>query len=298
MGYRLVCGARRYCWPLIADAALRREATRLKDDDDFDEVFSVPGFEKLPQFNDLKGKTVFITGGGSGIGAFFTAAFAMQGANVGLVSLTRGPAEQLCAHVLQKTGRRALPIECDIRSIDALQAAIGQVEEKFGAIDILVNNAARDTRHTVADWSVKQWDDSIATNLRPSFFSVQSIVPGMRAAKSGSIINVGSNSFQLGLAGYPTYVAAKAGIIGLTKAFARELGADGIRVNALIPGWVMTERQKRLWVNDEDLQACLEQQCLKSPLSGWDMAAPALFLASSASSMITGQELIVDGGRA
>lgn len=265
--------------------------------EDYDDVFSMSGWQGLPHFSDLKGKTVFITGGGSGIGAFFTAAFALQGANVGFVSLSAGPAKSLCDKVEEKTGSRPYDIQCDIRNIDALQTAIELVSDHFGPIDILINNAARDTRHSVESFSVDEWDDSIATNLRPQFFSVQSVVPAMKMKAAGSIINVGSNANNLGLAGYPTYVTAKAGIIGMTKSLARELGEHNIRVNALIPGWVLTERQKRLWVNDEDLQACLDQQSLKSALTGWDMAGPALFLASSASAMMTGQELIVDGGR-
>lgn len=264
---------------------------------DYDDVFDEEGWQALPTFPDLKNKTVFITGGGSGIGAFFTAAFALQGANVGFVSLSEGPAKMLCDKVEAQSGLRPYDIQCDIREVGALQSSIDKVKEHFGTIDVLINNAARDTRHTVENWTEEQWDDSIATNLRPQFFAVQSVVAGMKAASAGSIINVGSNSYNLGLSGYPTYVTAKAGIVGMTKALARELGPDNIRVNALIPGWVLTERQKRLWANDEDLQACLDQQSLKSAMNGWDMAAPALFLASNASAMMSGQEMIVDGGR-
>ncbi len=265
---------------------------------DYDDVFGEEGWQDLPKLPDLAGKTVFITGGGSGIGAFFTAAFALQGANVGFVSLSQGPAEKLSDCVEAKTGSRPLGIQADIRDIQSLKAAIASVRDRFGAITILINNAARDSRHTIEDWSVDEWDDSIATNLRPQFFAAQSVVADMKTAGCGAIINVGSNSFNLGLGGYPAYVAAKAGIVGLTRALARDLGPDGIRVNALVPGWVMTERQRRLWVTDADLQDCLDQQSLKQPLTGWDMAGPALFLASSMSAQMTGQEMLVDGGRA
>lgn len=264
---------------------------------DYDDVFSESGFEDLPTFHDLAGKSVFITGGGSGIGAFLTAAFALQGAKVGFISLSEAPATRLCDSVEVKTGHRPLAIQGDIRDIPTLKSAIQTVSDAHGPIDILLNNAARDTRHTVEAWSVEDWDDSIATNLRPSFFAVQAVASGMKKRKSGAIINVGSNAWHLGLSGYPTYVAAKAAIAGMTKALARELGPSGIRVNSLVPGWVLTERQKRLWANDADVQDCLAQQSLKESLSGWDMAAPALFLASSASAMMTGQELVVDGGR-
>ncbi len=265
---------------------------------DYDDVFSEEGWQDLPKLPDLAGKTVFITGGGSGIGAFFTAAFALQGANVGFVSLPDGFSEKLCDNVENKTGCRPMAIEADIRDVDALRGAISRVRDKFGAIGVLINNAARDSRHTIEDWSVDEWDDSIATNLRPQFFAAQSVVGDMKRAGCGAIINVGSNSFNLGLGGYPAYVAAKAGIVGITRALARDLGPDGIRVNALVPGWVMTARQKRLWVNDADLQGCLDQQSLKRSLTGWDMAGPALFLASSMSAQMTGQEMLVDGGRA
>ncbi len=264
---------------------------------DFDCVFDEDGFKALPTFPDLKGKTVFITGGGSGIGAFFTAAFALQGAKVGFISLSEAPATMLCDQVEEKTGSRPLAIQGDIRDVDTLRAAIEQVQGALGPIDILINNAARDTRHSVEDWTVEQWDDSIATNLRPQFFAIQSVVEGMKAKGAGSIINVGSNSNNLGLSGYPTYVTAKAGIVGMTRALSRELGPDGIRVNALIPGWVLTERQKRLWVTEDDLEECLSQQAIKQSLNGWDMAGPALFLASNVSSKMSGQEMIVDGGR-
>ncbi|NVJ98206.1 MAG: SDR family oxidoreductase [Alphaproteobacteria bacterium] len=266
-------------------------------DHDYDDVFSDPGYADLPAFHDLTGKSVFITGGGSGIGAFLTAAFALQGAKVGFISLSEAPATRLCDSVEAKTGHRPIAIQGDIRNVETMQAAIHRVAEAHGAIDILINNAARDTRHTVEDWSVENWDDSIATNLRPCFFAAQSVAGGMKENGAGAIINVGSNSWHLGLSGYPTYVAAKAAIAGMTKALARELGENGIRVNSLVPGWVLTERQKRLWANEKDVQDCLAQQSLKATLGGWDMAGPALFLASQASAMMTGQELIVDGGR-
>ncbi len=264
---------------------------------DFDDIFAEEGWQSLPQLPDLAGKTVFITGGCSGIGAFFTGAFALQGANVGFVTLWGDLAEKLCDSVEAKTGNRPLGMQTDIRDIKALQAAIARVRDTFGAIDILINNAARDTRHDIENWSTDEWDDSIATNLRPQIFATQAVVEGMKAAGIGTIINVGSNSFNLGLAGFTTYVTAKGGIVGMTRALARELGPAGIRVNTLSPGWVLTERQKRLWVNDVDLKDCLDQQSLRQPLKGWDMAGPALFLASSMSSQITGQQILVDGGR-
>lgn len=247
-------------------------------------------------FHDLKDQSVFITGGGSGIGAALTEGFLAQGARVAFVGLS--DAAPFCDEMAAKYANRPLFIECDIRDIQALQGAIDQAREAHGPIGVLVNNAARDTRHTLDDWSVEDWDDSMATNLRPQFFTAQRVAPDMRALGGGAIINLSSNSVHLGLAGYPTYVTAKAGILGLTRALARELGPDNVRVNSLIPGWVMTERQQALWVNEADLNECLDQQCLKEAIPVEDMIGPCLFLASKASRMMTGQELVVDGGRA
>jgi NAD(P)-dependent dehydrogenase (short-subunit alcohol dehydrogenase family) len=263
----------------------------------YDAVFSEQGWQDLPVFKDLKGKTVFVTGGASGIGAYFTAAFSLQGAKVGFVSLHDEPAQKLCDGIEEKTGHRPLNIVCDINDIEKLKKSIQAVRERFGPIDILINNAARDTRHSVSDYSVEEWDNSISTNLRPQFFSIQAVVSDMEKSGAGSVINLGSNSANLGLAGYPAYTTAKAGIIGMTKSLARELGPKNIRINALVPGWVLTERQKYLWATEEDLKDCLDQQSIKRSLSGWDMVSGALFLASSASQMMTGQELIIDGGR-
>ncbi|MDM3870054.1 SDR family oxidoreductase [Porticoccus sp. W117] len=251
----------------------------------------------FPKYKDLSEVGVFITGGGSGIGAAMVAAFAVQGAKVGFVSLTQEPANQLCEDVEQQTGNRPHYYPCDIRDIYNLGNIMRSFQEDIAPIRVLVNNAARDTRHDVSSYTPEQWDDAMNTNLRPHYFTAQYAVDGMRKVGGGSIINLGSNSAILGLSGYPAYVASKAGIIGLTKALARELGPDNIRVNCLIPGWVMTERQKKLWVTPEALQECLDQQSLKSTISCEDVAQSALFLAANASAMITGQSLIIDGGR-
>ena len=172
-----------------------------------------------------------------------------------------------------------------------------KVRETLGPISVLVNNAARDTRHQLNSMTVEEWDNSINTNLRPYFFTTQVVQKDMAALGYGSVINLGSNSANLGLAGYPAYVASKAAIVGMTKALARELGPSNIRANALIPGWVLTERQKELWATEEALSECLQQQCLKRTMTEKDVANAGLFLASSASGMMTGQSLIIDGGR-
>jgi len=248
-------------------------------------------------YSDLNGASVFITGGGSGIGAAFVKAFIKQGAKVSFVSLDADNANSLCDSIEQELGQRPFFQQCDISDVKKLMGCLATVEQHQGAVDVLINNAARDTRHTLEELSPEQWDNSLNTNLRPHFFTAQAVVKGMKNLGYGSIINVGSNSSMLGLSGYPAYVAAKAGIIGLSKALARELGPSNIRVNSLIPGWVMTERQKELWVTPEALEECLAQQCLKTTISEEDCANSALFLASKASAMITGQALVVDAGR-
>lgn len=251
-----------------------------------------------PVYPDLAAATVFITGGGSGIGAYFVDAFAAQRARVAFVSLSASHAEALCAAVEQRRGIRPRFHACDLRDIGAVNEVIRQVEAELGPVRVLINNAARDDRHDLKNLDPGAWDDSLNTNLRPHFFTAQAVVAGMRAAGGGSIINVGSNSANLGLAGYPAYVTAKAAIVGLTRALARELGPYNIRMNVLIPGWVMTQRQKTLWATPEAVANCLAQQCLNATLHGSDIAHAALFLASRASAMMTGQSLVVDGGRA
>lgn len=250
------------------------------------------------QYNDLKDRVVFVSGGSAGIGAQIVRAFIQQGAKVAFVANDQKKADRLRQSIIQEQLPSPLFVPCDIRDIQSFQQAISTVKDTYGPIDVLINNAADDRRHSIENYSVEDWDNSINTNLRPHFFSAQAVLPEMKRRKSGSIINVGSNSSLLGLPDYPSYVAAKAGIVGLTKALARELGQYNIRVNALIPGWVMTERQKREWATPEAIQECLQRQCLKRMVTEADVANCALFLASETSAMMTSQSLVVDGGRA
>ncbi|PPB80775.1 NAD(P)-dependent dehydrogenase (short-subunit alcohol dehydrogenase family) [Albidovulum inexpectatum] len=245
-------------------------------------------------FHDLKGASVFITGGGSGIGAALTEGFVAQGARVAFVQ--RSDATAFCDQIEQRHGIRPLFIPCDITDIAALQDAMAQAAAAHGDITVLVNNAANDARHRLEDLGVEDWDRSIAVNLRPHFFTAQAAAPMMRRAGGGSIINFSSISYMMGNAGYPAYATAKAGITGLTRALARELGPDRIRVNALMPGWVLTDRQLELWATPEDLAAHLARQCLKEHLKPQDIVDATLFLASNASRMMTGQAMVVDGG--
>lgn len=245
-------------------------------------------------FHDLAGRSVFITGGGSGIGAALTEGFVEQGAKVAFVQ--RSDATAFVDAVADRLGARPLFIACDITDTAALQAAMARAAEAHGPITVLVNNAANDSRHNLASLDSDAWDRNQAVNLKPHVFTAQAAAPGMKAAGGGSIINFSSISYMMGNGDYPSYVAAKAGITGLTRGLARELGPDRIRVNALMPGWVLTQRQVDLWATPDSLEAHLARQCLKEHLVERDIVDATLFLASGASRMMTGQALVVDGG--
>jgi NAD(P)-dependent dehydrogenase (short-subunit alcohol dehydrogenase family) len=248
----------------------------------------------LPTYPDLRGASVFITGGGSGIGASLTHGFLRQGARVAFVQ--RSDASAFVEEMVAATGNRPLFIPCDITDIAALRSAISKASEAHGPITVLVNNAANDQRHKTEEVDEAYWDRAIAINLKAYFFAIQAVVPGMQAAGHGSIINFSSISYMMGNAGYPVYTTANSGINGLTRSIAREFGPDRIRCNALAPGWVLTQKQKDLWVTPEGLQAHIDRQCLKDTLEPQDIVGGTLFLASSASKMMTGQALVIDGG--
>ncbi len=241
-------------------------------------------------YPSLAGRPVVITGGATGIGAAMTRAFAAQGSKVTFLDLDAEAGQTLAA----ATGARFQ--QCDLTDIPALQAALAAAAAAQGAARVLINNAARDDRHRIEDVTVADWDAKMNVNLRHQFFAAQAVAPGMAAAGGGSIINLGSISWLMGNGGYPVYVTAKAAIHGLTRGLARDLGPQKIRVNALVPGWVMTERQKALWLTPESLRAHLERQCLKETVEPEDIAAMALWLGSDESRMVTSQALIVDGG--
>jgi galactose dehydrogenase len=248
------------------------------------------------QFPDLKGRSVWISGGGSGIGEYLTEGFISQGCKVAFVQ--RSDATAVCDRLEQTYGNRPLFIKCDVTDVAALKESIAQSAAAHGDIEVLVNNAAWDNRHTLDELSVEAWDHMMNVNLRHHYFAVQAVAPGMRARRWGSIINYSSISYMMGNAGYPSYTAAKSAINGMTRSLARELGPFNIRVNALSPGWVITQRQKDLWVGSEGehLAKHMERQCLKTEIPPEDMICPTLFLASDASRMMTGQALVVDGG--
>ncbi|TNJ45585.1 SDR family NAD(P)-dependent oxidoreductase [Phaeobacter sp. B1627] len=245
-------------------------------------------------FHDLEGTSVFITGGGSGIGASLTEGFLRQGAKVAFVG--RSDASEFVERMATETGNRPLFIQCDITDIAALKNAVTEAANAHGPIGILVNNAANDQRHATLDVDEDFWDWSQSINLKAYFFACQAVIPGMQALGGGAIVNFTSISYMMGNSGYPAYTSANSGINGLTRSLAREFGPDRIRVNALAPGWVLTDKQLDKWATPEALAAHLERQCLKDHLAPQDIVESTLFLASKASRMISGQALVVDGG--
>lgn len=248
------------------------------------------------RFADLENASVLITGGGSGIGAALTEGFVRQGAKVAFIDIADDESRALCDALEKSAGNRPLYLKADLTNIEALRGAVAWAAAAHGPVTVLVNNAARDDRHAAEDVTVESWDGNLAINLRPHFFTIQAVAPGMKAAGRGAIVNFTSTSFMLNIGDMPAYTAAKAGIIGLTKGLAGRYGKDNIRVNAIAPGWVITERQRALWVTEEKLNGHIARQAIPRMMVADDMVGPCLFLASDASSMLTAQTLIVDGG--
>ena len=250
--------------------------------------------QAIATYHDLQGASVFITGGGSGIGASLTDGFMGQGAKVAFIG--RSDATDFCDAMEAKHGVRPLFVQGDITDTDALKASMDAAAKANGPITTLINNAANDKRHSTAEVDSDFFDWMMAINLKAYFFACQHVAPMMQAAGGGSIVNFSSISYMMGNAGYPLYTAANSGINGMTRSLAREFGPDKIRVNALAPGWVLTQKQKDLWVTEEGLAAHLDRQCLKDTLDPDDMIGGCLYLASRASKMMTGQALVIDGG--
>jgi len=248
-------------------------------------------------YPSLRDRVVFITGGASGIGAEHVAQFAAQGARVAFVDIADDAALALVGKVEAAGHPTPLYRHCDLKDIGALQAAIANVRRALGPVTVLVNNAANDQRHKFDDVTVEYWDERLATNLRHQFFAIQAVAPMMRAAGGGSIINFGSVSWHSLQGGMPAYTTAKAAVEGLTRGMARDLGPDKIRVNTVIPGWIMTERQIALWLTPEGEQNLMQVQCLKEKLAPADVTRMVLWLASDDSRMCTAQLWVVDAGR-
>jgi D-xylose 1-dehydrogenase len=247
-------------------------------------------------YPSLKDRVVFITGGGSGIGAGLVEHFCAQGAVVTFVDLAEEASRAVAEKIAAAGHRRPDFIPCDLREVERLQQAIEATRQRHGPVRVLVNNAGNDDRHQTEDVTVAYWDDRMAVNLRHQFFAAQAVRPQMKEAGGGSIINFGSITWMVGDADCPAYVTAKAAVTGMTRALAREFGPERIRVNCMLPGWVMTERQMRLWLTPEGERQIDERQCLPDRLHASDIARMALFLAADDSRMCTSQNFIVDGG--
>jgi NAD(P)-dependent dehydrogenase (short-subunit alcohol dehydrogenase family) len=246
-------------------------------------------------YPSLKSAVVFITGGASGIGEEIVKAFAAQGSRTGFVDLDAERGRAL-ADELGRQGAEVRFEACDLRDIDQLKHAFAALEAALGPATVLVNNAARDDRHGWEEVTPDYYDERIAANLRHMFFAIQAVAPGMIAAGKGSIINFGSNSWWQATGGMPVYTTAKAAVHGMTRSFARDLGPHRIRVNTVVPGWVMTERQKTLWVTPDKLERHRARQCLPDLIEPAYLARMVLFLASDDAAMCTANNYMVEAG--
>ena len=252
--------------------------------------------DNYARYPSLRDRVVLVTGGATGIGESLVRHFARQGCRVAFFDVQDEPGRALAEALAAEGCPRPEYSHCDLASVPEAQAAVAQVLARCGTVDVLVNNAANDQRHKIDEVTPEYWDQSLAVNLRPHFFMIQAVLPAMRAAGRGSIINMSSISWVIPSTGLPVYVAAKAAICGLTRAVAHEEGPAGIRVNAVLPGAIVTEKQKRLVYTPEYKAKILASQALKREILPDDVARLVLFLASDDSNAITNQSYIIDGG--
>ncbi|HCP44733.1 MAG TPA: 3-oxoacyl-ACP reductase [Deltaproteobacteria bacterium] len=244
------------------------------------------------KFPSLQDRVVLVTGGGAGIGEALVEAFLEQGARVAFFDRAIEPSESL----VDRLGGKPLFVPLDLTDVEAIRAGVTRVEEELGPVQVLVNNAGWDERCDIEDMTPEFWDLVQGINLKSYVFTTQAVLAGMKSTGSGSIINMGSTSWRLAIGGMPAYTSAKAGIEGLTRGLARDLGGHGIRANVILPGWVMTKRQRERWVTPEALAETLERQCVPLELQATDIAPTVLFLASDAARAVTAQSWCVDGG--
>lgn len=262
-----------------------------------DHAADLPAGDAPASYPSLRGRVALVTGGATGIGSAIVARLVQQGARVAFLDLDAAAAEALCAEVERRHGARPLFRACDLRDIEALRRAVADAGAALGPVEVLVNNAANDQRQAFADVTPAQFDEGIAVNARHHFFAAQSVAPQMVANGRGAIVLIGSHAWYLGAPGIPVYNMAKAAIAGLTRSLARELGPSGVRVNHVVPGWVLTQRQRALWWTPEKEQVRRTAQCLPDEIHADDVAQMVLFLASDAARMCTNQTFFVDGGR-
>ena len=247
-------------------------------------------------YPSLKDRAVFVSGGGSGIGASIVEHFAEQGAKVGFVDIDEAGSKALGAKIAAASHPQPLFAKCDVRDLVAYQAVVADMASRLGPITVLVNNAARDDRHSIEEVTPAFWDERISVNLRHQYFAIQAVAPGMKKAGGGSIVNFSSVSYHTMSPRLSVYQAAKAAVIGMTRGLARDLGPDKIRLNSITPGWIMTQRQIDLWLTPEAEADLMKRQCLKEKLYPPDIARMALWLAADDSRLVTAQNFVVDGG--
>ncbi len=252
--------------------------------------------DRFATYPSLCDRSVLITGGGSGIGASLVEHFALQGAKVAFVDIQEEASRELVEALRSRCAYAPLFLPCDLTDIAALQAAIALASEKCGAPRVLVNNAGSDDRHALAEVTPEYWDQRIAVNLKHQFFAAQAVAPAMQQAGGGSIINMSSIAWMIPAPKLFVYTTAKAAIVGMTRSLAHELGEAKIRVNCVLPGAILTERQRRLWMSDEYQREVLKLQCIKRHILPEDVARLVLFLAADDSEAMTNQSYIVDGG--
>jgi NAD(P)-dependent dehydrogenase (short-subunit alcohol dehydrogenase family) len=246
-------------------------------------------------YSDLKDKVVLVTGGGSGIGETIVRQFALQQARVAFIDIAVEPSRTLLKE-LTASGARLLFENLDLTDVTALKEGIARIQQHFGKIEILINNAANDERHATETVTEQMWDNRVAVNLKHQFFCAQAVLPDMKTAGKGVIVNLGSISWMIGQGGMAGYSAAKSAVLGLTRSLARDYGPYGIRVNAVAPGWIMTRRQLDRWVTPEAEAEIMARQCLKRKLQPAEVAKFIVFLSSDEASACTSQHYVVDGG--
>ena len=256
----------------------------------------MPNGSEFATYPSLRGRAVVVTGGASGIGEAIVEGFARQGSRVIFLDVANEAAEAVVERMREQGCTTPVYLHCDLTDETALAEAVRRIQAHFGTVDVLVNNAGNDTRHTVDEVTPARWDEIMAVNLKHQFFMAQGLLAGMQRAGRGSIINLGSISWVIPSTGVPVYATAKAAIVGLTRALAHEVGADGVRVNCVMPGAILTERQRRLWFTDAYRAEVLAAQALKRMIEPAEVARLVLFLAADDSAAITNQSYVIDGG--
>ncbi len=250
----------------------------------------------MASYSSLRDRVIVVTGGASGIGEAIVEAFAMQNSRVAFLDIQDGAADLLVQRIKAAGFTPPIYFHCDLSDVAAIKKSVSNILERFNTVDVLINNAGNDSRHSIEEVTPESWDQAMAINLKHQFFMTQTVIPSMKRAGRGSIINMSSISWVIPSTGLPVYVAAKAAIVGLTRTLAHELGVHNIRVNCVMPGAIQTDRQERLWFTEAYKAEILTRQALKRIIRPDEVARLVLFLAAEDSSAITNQSFVIDGG--